>query len=206
MGLKDDIIETARKMYNAKGLRKVTARAICTELNISPGSFSYHYPMKNQLIVDIFERYLAEMAHIIKEVDFEEISILYFLRSKVATFKLQNKYKFFYLNLFEILANYPEIKTRYSENLIFEQAISKELFEVYALNDVFESHTMVDEIDKLAALTQLLHTSWMLDSEIMGIQKFEDKLKHYLKLCVWPLEKFLTLDAREEYESFMESI
>lgn len=54
-GTRDRIIERSIVLFNRNGLRNVAIERICTDLRISPGNFTYHFPQKQQLIAAALE-------------------------------------------------------------------------------------------------------------------------------------------------------
>ena len=118
MGNKRRILDKSLELFNEKGLASVTVRVICGELNISPGSFSYHFPDKKMVLKTLYKEMLVHKAQVLKDISIHPPTITTYLDAHQNLFLIQESYKFFYLNLFEILTNNPEIKTIYSQNIL----------------------------------------------------------------------------------------
>ena len=108
------ILNKTRILYNKKGMQNVTARVISQSLNVSLGSFSYHFPDKRIIVKSLYHNLQMELQNMYSSMRNEPASITTYLETHKQLFKIQSKYKFFYLNLFEILLNNEELKEDFS--------------------------------------------------------------------------------------------
>tara|TARA_Y100000766_G_scaffold270571_1_gene268613 strand:+ start:1228 stop:1719 length:492 start_codon:yes stop_codon:yes gene_type:complete len=49
------ILDTARRLYNERGLSNVTIRQIAQEMNISSGNLTYHFEKRGDLVKGVFQ-------------------------------------------------------------------------------------------------------------------------------------------------------
>ena len=61
MKTRERILECALALFNAKGESNVSTLQIATELGISPGNLYYHFHGKEPIILELFERFRAEL-------------------------------------------------------------------------------------------------------------------------------------------------
>lgn len=61
MKTRERILECALALFNAKGESSVSTLEIATELGISPGNLYYHFHGKEPIILELFERFRAEL-------------------------------------------------------------------------------------------------------------------------------------------------
>src|SRR3989337_4100978 len=134
MTTKDRILDTSRILFNKVGIDSVSARTICAELNISLVNFSTHYPNKNKIISDLFQSMLGDKHLVLRSMAGSEVAIVTYLEAHKQLFMIQEKYKFFYLNLFEILTHNQDIKQRYLSNSKAERAMATKLLHFYSNN------------------------------------------------------------------------
>jgi len=192
----------ARLLYNKNGLSKVTARLICDNLNISLGSFSYHFPDKKKILNSLYEEMLNEIQIIYESIQEKQPSINTYLESHKSLFLIQEKYKFFYLNLFEILTNNPDINKIFSQKRISEINMSKQIFLFYMEKGILKKDITESQIERLINVGQILNNFWPIDSEISPKLKKNDRLIHYMKLCCGLLEPYLEIKSKEEYHNY----
>ncbi len=67
MKTRDKILKKAQQLFNKNGVGNVTVRNICNELNISLGNFTYYFPDKQQIIVELYRGMIAALEEIDKK-------------------------------------------------------------------------------------------------------------------------------------------
>jgi AcrR family transcriptional regulator len=206
MTTKARISDTSRILFNRLGIDNVSARMICTELNISLGNFSYHYPDKNKIIHDLFHNMVGENHSVLGSLAGNEISILTYLESHKLLFMIQEKYKFFYLNLFEILTHNQEIKESYLDNSKAERKMAKQLLELYVTKGVLRKGIKEDTVDRLINVGQILNNSWLVDAELLYKGNQKKKLSYYMSICCGLMEPHLTEAALKEYNDYFTNL
>jgi len=194
------ILSKARVLYNKKGLNNVTARVICDNLNISLGSFSYHYPDKKVIIKSLYQELQKELQSMYSIVKNEKPSIITYLETHKELFKIQKKYKFFYLNLFEILSNYEEIRTNYLQNTSNERILAKQMLEFYIQKGILIKSLNEKDIERIINVGQILNNFWTIDVEISSNKNIE--LPHYMKICCGLLEPYLENPSLIKYKNY----
>lgn len=204
--MKQKILNQTRLLYNKNGLSKVTARVICENLGISLGSFSYHFPDKKKILVSLYEEMLSEIQTVYEYIQEKEPNISTYLESHRLLFKVQEKYKFFYLNLFEILTNNPDINKIFSQNRVLEISMSKQLFRLYMEKGILKKDIPETQIERLIVVGQILNNFWPIDSEISPELERKNKLIHYMKSNCGLLEPYLEKKSEEEYHNYFKQL
>lgn len=204
MDTKKKILNTARILYNKKGLNNVTARTICEKLKISLGSYSYHYPDKKVIIKSLYLELQKEIQNIYSVVKNEEPSIITYLDTHKELFKIQSKYKFFYLNLFEILSNYETIKTDFTQNTSNERVLVEQTLNYYIEKGILTSNLNKKNIERLINVGQILNNFWAIDVEISSNKNIE--LSYYMEICCGLLEPYLESESLNKYHDYFSRI
>ena len=199
---KIEILNTSRTLFNQRGLTAVTVRIISAELKISPGSFSYHFPDKRRIITELYRTMASEMQECMKSLDNEKIGITTFLSTFEKFAFVQLKYKFFFLNLFDILSDFPAIKQLHLKALTRERAQSKELFTTYKRNGVFTDAATEKELKSILRLSQILFAYWVIDAELKNFESERQKVRFYAQVCSAPIQPFLSENSKTEYQDY----
>lgn len=63
---KQKIIEAAFQVILQKGIKDASVRDIAKEAGVSVGTFSYHYPSKEELFFDVFEMMVARQDEVLE--------------------------------------------------------------------------------------------------------------------------------------------
>ncbi len=201
---KKKILNTARILYNKKGLNNVTARMICENLKISLGSYSYHYPDKKVIIKSLYIELQQELQNMYSVVKNEKPSIITYLDTHKELFKIQSKYRFFYLNLFEILSNYETIKTDFIQNTSNERVLAEQILEYYIKKGILIRSLNKKNIERIINVGQILNNFWAIDAEISSNKNIE--LSYYMEICCGLLEPYLESESLKKYHEYFSRI
>ena len=61
MKTRDKILETARELFNNDGVSTVSSRNISDAMNISYGNLCYHFPKKDDIIMQLYASMQTEL-------------------------------------------------------------------------------------------------------------------------------------------------
>ncbi|MDI1356323.1 MAG: TetR/AcrR family transcriptional regulator [bacterium] len=206
MTTKEKILDASRRLFNTDGLAKVSVRDICKELNISAGNFSYHFPNKDKIILGLYKDMLKEVQVAFETLPRAEISITLYLESHKKVFLIQSKYKFIFLNLFEILTNYPEVKAIYLRNAAFERQMARELFNLYVSKGIIKKGINELQFERILNVGQILNTAWVIDAEIVFKGNKKQQMAYYLSICCGLLEPYLMENSLDEYKMYFNNL
>ncbi len=145
---------------------------------------------------------LIELVGVLETIPRDKVSILLYLESHKHLFLIQIKYKFIYLNLFEIVTNHPEIKSIYIQNISYERRMAKELFNKYAAQGVIKKEIGALQFERLLNIGQIINNAWLMDSEILFTGNKKQQLKHYMSICCGLLEPYLEAAALKDYKHY----
>lgn len=211
MKTRDRILDAARILYNQHGVANVSVQDICNELNISKGNFWYHFQSKefrsqDLIILELYQQMMQETGKLLDQIPRNQASIRYFLETHQQVFLIQTKYKFFYLNLFEILGTNAQLKQQYVAYRKMGEELAHELLKLYLEKGVLEPSLRSEDVKRLLVIGQILDSFWAIDAEIFFQGDMREKMIHYLQICCGLLLPYLTPSATAEYEQFFEEI
>ena len=114
MNTKVLIKNTARELFNEKGVMNVTLRDVASELSRSYGNITYHYASKEVLIQVLFADMHQELAELQKPPKDQDL-LRYFLKLPEISFEITLRYLFLTVDHNEIKRNFPEFFARVYE-------------------------------------------------------------------------------------------
>ena len=127
MTTKDKIIETSVKLFNEKGCLNTSIRHISNELGISVGNLYYHFKNKEEILIEIFLRYVNAVFKEISFLNHSQDEIFLLKNFLVDTLDSNIEYRFLHLELNLLLISFSKFKTIMQEQLKLEIKMIKEL-------------------------------------------------------------------------------
>lgn len=206
MTTRDKILATSRKLFNKKGTGKVPVRDICEKLEISLGNFTYYFPDKQKIMVDLYHKMIQDIEGVDDKIAISKGSILFLLEYHRQVFIIQNKYRFFYLNTFELINSSPKIKQAYLLHIEKEKKMMQALLQSYTKNGVLQKEIPPPFLEKLVTVSQMVNSFWMIDAELRFKGSENKKLIRYLELCCSLIEPHLTSSALKEFKGYFEEL
>ncbi len=119
MSTKDKIKKAAIVCFNHDGIANVRLQHIAEAANMSVGNMTYHFRTKEDIVRGIWEE--LEQAQRILLTEFRVLPLFEDIERLLdSTFRLQNEYAFFYLDMLEMMRAYSEIQELYRQHLTWQ--------------------------------------------------------------------------------------
>lgn len=199
---KENILETARQLFNEHGVEAVTVRHIAGELGISHGNLCYHFPRKEDIIFKLYGRIVEGMSAELARQTPDNITLSTVLEALHHSYELQYHYKFLMIDFVNIMRRIPEIRENFREIFDVRKQQFSFLIALLQHQGLFRTDIPAEQIERFILQSYLMGDFWMSESEILFIGKEPDKSRFYATLAGSMFFPYLTAKGRHEYEQF----
>jgi len=166
------ILTTSLELFNEFGEPNVTTNQIADEADISPGNLYYHFRSKDDIVLELFKRFLVRFQPLI-EISGEsllEAEDLWFQLH--LSFELKGEFRFLYRNLADLIARIPNLDHAMRGLLQHERQSALNSLSGLEQTGVMEINPR--QKDLLADSILLALTYWIPFSELFEPDRMED--------------------------------
>lgn len=188
MSRKEDILETARKLFNESNTQAVTTNHIAKAMGISPGNLHYHYANREEIIRVLYEQLRDEARLEVEELPKD----IYTLNAhETLLIKIQWKYRFFFRELLFLFARDEKLKTMYVADNVAHRSRIKKVMQ----NLIDHDELQVPNVQALEHLVDSILMAWQFYVSYMytlGQCLDEKAIKEVIKYTNQSMQPFRT--------------
>ena len=169
---RERILELSLRLFNEFGEPNITTTVIAEEMNISPGNLYYHFKNKDDIINCIFQQFEREIDKLLSVPQDRQANVEDAWLFLHVLFELVWKYRFFYRDLNNLLANNRTLEVKFKQLLAQKVKVAKGLCE--GLQQAGELSASPREIESLATNMVVVATYWLSYSYVMDPRRFNE--------------------------------
>ena len=205
MDTKARIIEEALLQFNEKGLNRVGVRDIARALDISPGNMSYHFPKKEELVLQILLGFSADNQRMFANYHANKQGIEAFLELIEGIFRNQFKYRGLLVDLVEI-NRLLSAATDFDYSEFQKRRLSEFRTILVGLREVEDLKLDDEQLEQVVSHISLFGRFWIAEAFLDSSTKEEEILIHrYVKLLASHLNLFATIHGKIAIGRFLEN-
>jgi AcrR family transcriptional regulator len=169
---RERILELSLRLFNDFGEPNVNTTLIAEEMNISPGNLYYHFKNKDDIINCVFQQFEREIDRLLtvpaeRTPNVEDAWL--FLH---VLFELIWKYRFFYRDLNNLLANNRTLELKFKQLLTQKVHVARGLLD--GLTRAGELQAGPREVEALATNMVVVATYWLSYSYVLDPRRFNE--------------------------------
>lgn len=200
---KERIIETAVSLFNQRGFVNVTMRDLAQELGISLGNLTYHFKRKDDLIAAVHQQLIDERNAMLENVQLTP-TIANINAQLLPLLELYERYRFFYLDIMEVMRSYPAIAERHREHIANQVRYIRAIIDYSVSTGNMRPEARAGQYDSLAETVCLMLTFYLSQHTIRGREgTFYDDARKAMWNLVIPL---LTEKGRGAFEGVLMNV
>ena len=169
---KELILATSLALFNELGEPNVTTNHIADEADISPGNLYYHFRSKDDIVIQLFKRFLTGLNPLteVPENSALEAEDLWFQLH--LTFEIKGQFRFLYRNLSDLTARIPDLDHAMRGLLMRERKAAFNLISGMELKGSLQINAQEKEF--LVDTILLVLTYWIPFASVFERQSLED--------------------------------
>jgi len=166
------ILATSLALFNEQGEPNVTTNQIADEADISPGNLYYHFRSKDDIVTELFKRFLARFQPLTEIPDDVLLSAEDLWLHLHVGFEVKGDFRFLYRNLSDITSRIPNIDRAMRALLAREQASVANALSGLEQSGILQITPVQKEL--LTQGLQLAMTYWISFAELQAPNSLAD--------------------------------
>jgi len=188
------ILDTARALFNERGLHRVGVRDIARATGMSPGNLAYHFPTKDNLVSAL----VLELHELNARAVFADLppsfSLVTLYRSAVIVMRNILGYRFVLLSYVDAVMASPELQELNASLFRKRRAREEEMMDLLARNGYLDRRAFAARAEYLYEQGDMISSGWLTADALRpgGRRDDETVVLHYAKVGCALLEPYCT--------------
>lgn len=165
---REHILEISLSLFNELGEPRVTTNQISLEAEISPGNLYYHFRSKDDIVLELFKRFLAQFEPLLEVPESPSLEAEDLWFQLHLSYELKGQFRFLYRNLPDLADKIPNLGKAFLGLLSMEREAARKLLENLERQD--KLHITANEKTLLLNNLMLALTYWISYAELVGTE------------------------------------
>lgn len=197
---KEIILDTALRLFNDRGLSKVTLRTIANEMGISQGNLNYHYKKREDIIESLYFRLVGNIDDMMSQInqDLDLFSVMFLVSEKMMSSFFD--YRFFLTDFVQIIRENEVIRNHYSALVIQREHQFIGIFNTLIAQGYMREEIFEGEYKNLFMRFQILGSFWIPSTVILSEELNKAAVNRYCNLLNEMIIPYLTARGQKAYQ------
>ena len=169
---KELILATSLTLFNELGAPSVTTNHIADEADISPGNLYYHFRSKDDIVIQLFKRFLIGLRPLMEIPDNSALEAEDLWFQLHLTFEIKGQFRFLYRNLSDLTTQIPDLDRAMRGLMMRERQAAFQMISGLELKGSLRISPREKEL--LVDTIVLLITYWIPFASIFELPGLED--------------------------------
>ncbi|WNB18762.1 TetR/AcrR family transcriptional regulator [Marivirga arenosa] len=205
MKTKDKILDKALELFNEHGISAISSKTIAEEMGISYGNLCYHFPKKDDIILQLYLNMQERIDAQFKNIKEEVINLEFMLSRLKVLFEEIYKYKFIYLGITKVMRHFDHIKKHAQQQFEQRWKILDMISDFLIANGYMKPFKDSRQKNMLIHSLLMISNSWISDAETFYSGKEEDKVDYYMQLFFNLVRPTLTEKGKEGFHKVVKN-
>jgi len=194
------ILHSALKLFNEAGTIKIVIQKIADEAEISIGNLTYHFKNKEAIIVGLFDIVSEDVDNIFLEMPLipseEEV-----VQIELKLFKIQDKYRFMFLDTLSLIKVSPNIACKFRENMEHQINLIYTLMKLGVMMKTYKEEAYEGHFMQLSKVIWNLYFNRITRAEVMNENYGLIELGKDIWMVIQP---YLTQEGSVKYKAILD--
>lgn len=193
---REKILDGLLEAFNETGYSSLSIRQMAQKLNISHGNLRYHFPKKDDVLMTLLNRMIAEIDELRKLPSDTDNTLAYMLKGIERRFEVQYKYRFLFLEQVVLGREVPEYNS-YLKNLMTQRTalMASQMEELAAFGLLNEAAGL-----ELASHMFLFSMNWLISMQYADVPQHQSPCPYFARMCFDLLKPYLTPSGVKYYD------
>ncbi len=191
------IKEKSRILFNQSGVTNVSLRDVGKELKRSYGNLTYHYPTKEDLVLEIYKEMNVELTDLQSPAAYENL-LTYFLTLPLMSYDISLKYLFFTVDFVEIKRNFPRVYSK----MVMSQDERKQIW-LKLLKKLYAEGFLIDSLIEDDFMYLMFLSGSIRSSYFQLLPTSQYNKTEYCKTVNQLLKNYLSQKGLKVYDDFV---
>lgn len=198
MSTREQIKQTALKLFNAGGFEIVTLRDVAAAMDKSYGNITYHFPGKEALVTELYRDMTKELGIAMQAENGKRNLLEMLIDAPAHSFQVSMKYIFLYRDYVTIIRSYRVLARELKAgNKARMQSYLHILLEIQK-QGYLDKSLETEDLNYLMELSGAMRTFYFLNNPELKLKKSELK-KHYIQYVNQLLYPYLSTKGKNIY-------